>query len=238
MNKIKETNNSIIYESFDKNNVPLIIKQVKNLFNSSLCNEVEILEKLSETSGISKLLYYEYNADDCFLFFEKNKNYIDLFDYITINKKVSEINIKIILKQLINILLRCIDKKIIHGDIKDENIIINTETLEIKLIDFGSAFKYYEDAKIERYMYNNLFSKNPNYIINGTIIHYPPELFLKPGFTYDIPLTVWTIGVLTLVMLTGKDNCKFIRKNEYKLYKYQKIFSSDCFDFFKIMPMS
>ena len=66
---------------------------------------------------------------------------------------------------------------------------INTKTLEPKLIDFGSAVK--------------LKSPNQKFVaFAGTLVYAPPEweagLCYQPG-----PSTVWTLGIVLYVMIYG-----------------------------------
>ena len=63
----------------------------------------------------------------------------DLFDWITLNGPSDDHTARIIFGQVVKIVKRCFNQGIVHGDIKDENILINPATLEIKIIDFGEG---------------------------------------------------------------------------------------------------
>ena len=70
-----------------------------------------------------------------------------------------------------------------HNDIKSENILVDTKSLKMKLIDFGSA---------------TLLTDN---VVAG-ITHKPPE-YIKYR-KYDVlPATVWTLGILLFEMVCG-----------------------------------
>ena len=47
---------------------------------------------------------------------------------------------------------------IVHRDIKDENVLINTKTREIQLIDFGSSTFYKSDQKLRNFVGSFLFA--------------------------------------------------------------------------------
>ncbi|XP_037831923.1 striated muscle preferentially expressed protein kinase isoform X2 [Kryptolebias marmoratus] len=80
-------------------------------------------------------------------------------------------------------------RRILHLDIKPENIIVTHMSL-IKIIDFGSAQTY-----------NPLFLKQFNPPI-GTLEYMSPEM-LK-GDVVGPPADIWSIGVLTFIMLSGR----------------------------------
>ena len=42
-------------------------------------------------------------------------------------------------------ILQCHAEGVIHRDIKDENVLVDTKTLQVKLIDFGSGSKLHEE---------------------------------------------------------------------------------------------
>ncbi|CAG5865938.1 unnamed protein product [Menidia menidia] len=80
-------------------------------------------------------------------------------------------------------------RRILHLDIKPENIIVTNMNL-IKIIDFGSAQTY-----------NPLFLKQFSPPI-GTLEYMSPEM-LK-GDVVGPPADIWSVGVLTFIMLSGR----------------------------------
>ncbi|XP_056244779.1 striated muscle preferentially expressed protein kinase isoform X1 [Seriola aureovittata] len=80
-------------------------------------------------------------------------------------------------------------RRILHLDIKPENIIVTYMNV-IKIIDFGSAQTF-----------NPLFLKQFNPPI-GTLEYMSPEM-LK-GDVVGPPADIWSVGVLTFVMLSGR----------------------------------
>ena len=87
-------------------------------------------------------------------------NVKDLFDFISDNGPLKEDLAKKIFRQIIDAVQKIHSAGVIHRDIKDENILIDTQTHNVKIIDFGSAAKLHHDI----YSY-----------FAGTRVYAPPE---------------------------------------------------------------
>lgn len=133
-------------------------------------------------------------------FFEDSVNYyiemephglpgMDLFDYIELRKNMSEDEARRIFVQLARAVHHLHTKaKIVHRDIKDENVILDGGG-HVKLIDFGSA------------AYTR---KGPFNVFVGTIDYAAPEVL--GGRRYDGPAQdVWALGIL-LYTIVYKEN--------------------------------
>ncbi|KIJ31998.1 hypothetical protein M422DRAFT_105590, partial [Sphaerobolus stellatus SS14] len=84
------------------------------------------------------------------------------------------------------------DQGYFHGDIKPENVMVDTGG-HLRLADFGSA-----RLDIE---------KNWNYHIAGTSVFMPPEYFTftpKPFYGRRRPGDLWAVGVVMYEMLFGR----------------------------------
>ncbi|OBQ19731.1 ATP-binding sensor histidine kinase [Anabaena sp. AL93] len=99
-------------------------------------------------------------------------------------------------------------KKIIHKDIKPRNILINPQTQEIKLIDFGiSSLLPKETADI----------KSPN-VLSGTLTYMSPEQTGRMNRGIDYRTDFYSLGVTFYELLTGQ--LPFYSPNHLELIYY------------------
>ena len=75
-----------------------------------------------------------------------SSNVQDLFDFISDNGPLREELARKIFVQLVKTVQQITQAGVIHRDIKDENILIDTQTHQIKLIDFGSGARLHDEV--------------------------------------------------------------------------------------------
>ncbi|KAF2092208.1 Pkinase-domain-containing protein, partial [Saccharata proteae CBS 121410] len=133
-------------------------------------------------------------------FFEDNENYyiemiphglpgMDLFDYIELRVNMDEGECRKIFVQVAEALHHLHTKaKVVHRDIKDENVVLDGEG-NIKLIDFGSA----------AYIKNGPFD-----VFVGTIDYAAPEVLRGQSYRGK-EQDVWALGIL-LYTIVYKEN--------------------------------
>ena len=119
---------------------------------------------------------------------EKPQNSADLFEVSRRCGAIKEDPARIIFRQLVQSTLELHQLGVLHRDLKDENCLIDTETLQMKIIDFGCATEY-DDQKVYTRM-------------SGTPEFFAPEIFGERGYRAESS-TVWTLGTLLYVILLG-----------------------------------
>ena len=133
----------------------------------------------------------------------------DLLGFIRKRGKLSESVSKFIFKQLIEGLKYIHRKKVVHRDIKLDNILIDL-TNTIKICDFGVS-RYYSNEEL---MFEHC----------GTPAYISPEIFESNGYK-GTGCDIWSAGVTLYYMLGGvqpfkantiKDLERIIRKGDFK----------------------
>ena len=108
--------------------------------------ELKLLITVQSVDGVIKLIDY-YERSDSFIFvLERPEKTKDLFDVITDKKFLEEDMARNFFRQIVETILACHSKGVIHRDIKDENILVDLVTGKLKLIDFGSGAMLKEEA--------------------------------------------------------------------------------------------
>lgn len=156
-------------------------------------NEIHIMEEIQHPSIVSFIKYYHD---------EENNTYWIIMAYLPwdtlrsfINEQTtlfSSSDLKKIMSQLIEILCFLNEKKLCHRDITIDNILISSETLEIKLIDFGVA-KFLSNAED--------FLLSPV----GKIKFRAPEL--SDVGSYNLSYDIWQCGLIFAALASQEKVC-------------------------------
>ncbi|KAJ6238494.1 homeodomain interacting protein kinase [Anaeramoeba flamelloides] len=168
------------------------IKVVKNLpafFNQAL-TEIDILMAVNQYGTENKkcVKFYNYFMHKNHLCLVFECLYINLFEVIQMNKyKGLTLNlVRSFTKQILQSLVLLYDAGIIHSDLKPENILLeNDSSINIKLIDFGSACFLHK--KIYTYIQTRFYRS--------------PEVLL--GISYTQSIDMWSLGCIIAELFIG-----------------------------------
>lgn len=107
----------------------------------------------------------------------------ELYKDITGRKTYTEADASHAIKQILKAIEFCHSKKIVHSDLKPQNILLKSKKEEapIKIVDFGLAFEVIGD-------------KLAWHGGGGTVTHLPPEVVNKQP--YGKPIDIWACGVI------------------------------------------
>lgn len=129
-------------------------------------------------------------------YFEDDDNYyvvmdlygagMDLFDYIEFKESgLKESEIRSIFRQVVAAVGHLHDHRIVHRDIKDENVILDLKG-GVRLIDFGSAAYMKEGRQYETFV--------------GTLDYAAPEILKGQTYTGP-PQDIWACGTLLYTLI-------------------------------------
>ena len=163
--------------------------------------EIEIMRNLKHPNIIR---FYGYINKDrqLFLITEYIKG-IELFQYISLKKKIEESEACIYFQQIISGIEYLHKMDIVHRDLKPENILIDRYLKEVKIIDFGLSNKYTDKS--------TLLST-----LCGSPLYAAPEVLLEKGYKPG-PVDIWSSGVILYFMISGK--LPFNGDSDEELYK-------------------
>jgi len=199
-------------------------KACKKLSKRKICNkdkfkeEIDILKQIDHPNIIKLHEVFE-DKNDYYLIMEECSGgslFDRVFSKLSSKKQISEKNIALIFKQIMDALNHCHAQGICHRDLKPENILFlnDSDTSPLKLIDFGlGVLNQNEDAKFAEKV--------------GTPHYVAPEVL---NGEYDLKCDIWSAGVILYNLISGTQ--PFDGKNEKEIYtaiNTKKVyFPSDC----------
>ena len=205
MKQIGEGATSIVYLCLDKDRKEYAVKLYKN--SESYSNEVSRLRSLNPSKYIVKLISsgqghlergYSYFSYKLFNHFSTGQIYYAIFEYLKngelynyiflLKKRFSEDISRKIFFDLLKAVETCHKSGITHGDIKLENILLNSN-FNLKLIDFGFS-KNIKDGLISE--------------ITGTRFYNAPEMFCCATKGYDgVYADIFSLGIVLFILVMG-----------------------------------
>jgi serine/threonine-protein kinase PRP4 len=155
--------------------------------------EKVILEQLNKTDPHDKKHILKYKGS-----FEIGKHLVLIFEPMDINlrealkqygrgKGLSLEAVRSYGMQLFIALNHLKKNRIIHADIKPDNILMSKDTKVVKLCDFGTAFPVEENTLVE-------------YLVSR--YYRAPEIVI--GFTYDYAIDMWSMACTLYEIYTGR----------------------------------
>lgn len=195
--KIRSGGFGDVYKGVRKpDHAPIAIKiiQKKNISSWTLNNEneyipmeIDLMYRVSQCPGCIKIIDYIEKHDRYLIVMERPERAIDLWDFINNRGPLNEQLAKVFLQKIVNTVLEMKSNGVLHRDIKDENILVDLNTLDLKLIDFGAGTHYTHEFLTD---------------FQGTRVYSPPEWVLYQRYSGD-EATVWSLGVLLYNMIYG-----------------------------------
>ena len=175
-------------EKREKKNKSINININTNTNIYSKIKEINIQNKLKDKNITEYYDYCDLKDYGCIIMEFAKFGDLEYFQKKLIKKNsLSETLLAYITKQILDGLLYIHQSKIIHMDIKQQNILID-EKLNVKITDFSVSFSY------EKYKENDKI----NLPLSGTSLYMSPEVLLKSQIDYEdcCKIDIFSLGVV------------------------------------------
>lgn len=162
--------------------------QKENLILEKLCTQELSVMQMIDHHSMPKV--YELIEDDRNFYIVSELLAEDLAHRLIRRKRMTEKDAATIFSQILMALNYMHSQKIVHRDIKLENVLMSSvepDNLDIKVTDFGFAASY-KDQSLDD--------------ILGSPLYMAPEIIRNEK--YDDKVDIWAGGVLLHILLVGK----------------------------------
>ena len=179
---IEEGATAFVYQ--DMENPEICKKKYKVNVNEKLIkNEIVTLKNINSIHNVNSPKFIKYNKNKNILYMEYIEG-IDLCNYLILNK-TNNLPIKTIIKKLLIQINNLHQQNIIHLDLKMDNMIINLQTYEISILDWGNSVNLNEKRKIKRKILKTPYYQSPESFDN---IH-------------NKPCDIWSLGIILYIFI-------------------------------------
>ena len=193
--KIGRGKYSEVYEGINvTNDKRVVIKILKPVKKKKIKREIKVLQNLKGGPNIVKLVDIVRDPSSkspCII-----TEWINNVDYKTLFPTLTDEDIRYYIYQILIALDYSHSMGIMHRDVKPQNIIINPQKKELRLIDWGLAEFYIPEQDYNVRVASRYFKG--------------PELLVDDIY-YDYSLDIWSLGKIAKVLGT-EDLYKYIEK--------------------------
>jgi len=155
---------------------------------STAIREISILKELQHPNivRLHDVIHTERKLTLVFEFLDLDlKKYLDVRD-----SPLPHEDIKVLLYQLVAGVAFCHDRRVLHRDLKPQNLLINKEALELKLADFGLARAFGIPVRSYTHEVVTLWYRAPDVLMGSR--------------KYSTPVDLWSVGCIFGEMSSGR----------------------------------
>ena len=202
---------SEVYEGINVNNDQrVVIKVLKPVKKKKIKREIKILQNLKGGPNVVKLIDVVRDPSSkspCII-----TEWIDNIDYKSLFPTLTDQDIRYYIYQVLISLDYCHSMGIMHRDVKPQNIIINHQKKQLRLIDWGLAEFYLPEQDYNVRVASRYFKG--------------PELLVDDIY-YDYSLDIWSLGCMFAGMIFKKEPFFQGKDNYDQLVKIAKVLGTD-----------